>query len=146
MKQSLFEPSARAPVIFAGPGVSTGVSSRTVEFTDFYPTLADLAGLTAPPVLEGRSLRPLLRNPKAEGNRPALTRVQRATGPSAFMGYSIRNERWRYTEWDDGKKGVELYDETADPVETHNLAADPNHRTIAENMQKLLRATRGTSR
>jgi uncharacterized sulfatase len=146
MKQSLFEPSARAPVIFAGPGVSTGVSSRTVEFTDFYPTLADLAGLTAPPVLEGRSLRPLLRNPKAEWNRPALTQVQRGTGQSAFMGYSIRNERWRYTEWDDGKKGVELYDETADPAETHNLAADPNHRTIAENMQKLLRATRGTSR
>jgi len=59
------------------------------------------------------------------------------------MGYSIRNQRWRYTEWDDGKKGVELYDETADPAETHNLAADPNHRTNAENMQKLLRATRG---
>jgi iduronate 2-sulfatase len=146
MKQSLFEPAARAPVIFAGPGVSTGgVSPRIVEFTDFYPTLADLAGLTAPPVVEGRSLRPLLRNPKAEWNRPALTQVQRGTGPNAFMGYSIRNERWRYTEWDDGKKGVELYDETADSAETHNLAADPNHRTTAENMQKLLRATRAVA-
>jgi iduronate 2-sulfatase len=143
MKQSLFEPSARAPVIFAGPGVSKGgASSRTVEFTDVYPTLADLARLAAPSVIEGRSLRPLLRNPKAEWNRPALTQVQRGTGQNTFMGYSIRNERWRYTEWDDGKKGVELYDETTDPAETRNLSADPNHRTIAENMQKLLRATR----
>jgi len=58
------------------------------------------------------------------------------------MGYSIRNERFRYTEWDDGKKGVELYDEIADSAETHNLAADSSHRSIAENMQKLLRATR----
>jgi iduronate 2-sulfatase len=143
MKQLLFEPSARAPVIFAGPGVSKGgASSRTVEFIDFYPTLADLAGLAAPSSIEGRSLRPLLRNPKAEWNRPALTQVQRGTGQNAFMGYSIRNERWRYTEWDDGKKGVELYDETTDPAETRNLTADPKHRTIAENMQKLLRATR----
>jgi iduronate 2-sulfatase len=143
MKQSLFEPSARAPVIFAGPGVAKGgASSRTIEFTDFYPTLADLAGLTAPSVVEGRSLKPLLRNPKAEWNRPALTQVQRGAGPNAFMGYSIRNEQWRYTEWDDGKKGVELYDETNDPAETHNLAADPKHHSAVENMQKLLRATR----
>ena len=144
MKQSLFEPSARAPVIFAGPGVSKGgASSRTVEFTDLYPTLADLAGIATPSVLEGRSLRPLLRNPKAAWNRPALTQVQRGTGQNAFMGYSIRNEKWRYTEWDDGKQGVELYDETTDPAEAHNLAADPKHRTIVKNMQTLLRATRG---
>jgi len=120
-----------------------GASSRTIEFTDFYPTLADLAGLTAPPVVEGRSLKALLRNPKAEWNRPALTQVQRGAGANAFMGYSVRNEQWRYTEWDDGKKGVELYDETNDPAEMHNLAADPKHHSTVETMQKLLRATRG---
>ena len=43
------------------------------------------------------------------------------------MGYSIRTEKWRYTEWDDGKRGTELYDESDDPAEMRNLAADPKH-------------------
>jgi uncharacterized sulfatase len=144
MKQSLFERSARAPVIVAGPGVAKGASPRIVEFLDLYPTLAELAHVEPPRELEGRSLVPLLRNPKAEWNRPALTQVRRGTAPGFFMGYSVRNEKWRYTEWDDGKQGTELYDETKDPGEMKNLAADPKHRDVVEEMRKLLRTTRGT--
>jgi uncharacterized sulfatase len=60
------------------------------------------------------------------------------------MGYSVRTERWRYTEWDAGARGVELYDETADPTESSNLAADPGHRETVDDMQRLLRGmTRG---
>ena len=55
------------------------------------------------------------------------------------MGYSVRTEKWRYTEWDDGKRGVELYDEVADPGELRNLATDPKHRSIVAEMQQLLR-------
>jgi iduronate 2-sulfatase len=145
MKQSLFERSARAPLIVAGPGVSKKrPSPRTVEFLDLYPTLAELARVDAPAGLEGRSLVPLLRNPNAEWNRPALTQVRRGVAPDWFMGYSLRNGKWRYTEWDDGKQGTELYDEVSDPAELRNLAADPKHRTVVEQMQKLLRTTRGT--
>ena len=71
---------------------------------------------------------PLLKNPGAEWTHPALTQVMRGTAPNQFMGYSVRNERWRYTEWDGGKRGVELYDEVADPRELKNLATDPAHR------------------
>jgi len=148
MKQSLFEPSAKAPVIIAGPGVPAKgrASQRAIEFTDFYPTLADLAGLAPPSHLEGRSLRPLLRNPDAAWNHPALTQVQRGTADERFMGYSIRSGQWRYTEWDDGKRGVELYDEANDPGETRNLAPDPGHRAIVQRLQKLLRSTRASAR
>ena len=55
------------------------------------------------------------------------------------MGYSIRTEKWRYTEWEHGKRGVELYDETADPQELRNLAADPKHSKVVGEMQALLR-------
>ena len=80
-----------------------------VEFLDIYPTLADLAQLPAPAGLHGRSLTPLLRNPRAEWHHPALTQVRRGAPPNAtFMGYSVRTEQWRYTEWDDGARGVEL--------------------------------------
>ena len=130
MKQSCFEDSARVPMIFAGPGIKAGMASpRLVEFVDVYPTLADLAGLTPPSNLAGVSLRPLLTKPDEPWDRPAFTQVQRGD----FPGHSVRTPRWRYTEWDGGQQGVELYDEQNDPGEMKNLAADPKlAATIAE--------------
>lgn len=141
MKQTLFDRSARAPLIVAGPGVSARgrASSRTVEYLDIFPTLADLARVPAPRGLEGRSLAPLLKDPGAAWDHPALTQLQRGTGENAFMGYSVRTEKWRYTEWDDGKRGAELYDEVSDPGELHNLATEPKHRRTVDEMQRLLR-------
>ena len=145
MKQTLFERSARAPLIVAGPGVSsTGRStSRVVEFLDVYPTLADLAGVRPPQGLHGRSLAPLLKNPETKWDHPALTQVRRGPPASSFMGYSVRNEKWRYTEWDKGKQGAELYNEAADPHELNNLAADPKHQNVVVEMQGLLRRMSG---
>jgi len=149
MKQTLFEESARNPLIVAGPGVrATGKSSpRIVEYLDLYPTVAELAGLKPPRDLEGRSLAPLLKDPNAKWNRPALTQVRRGTQADGFfMGYSIRTERWRYSEWDDGKRGAELYDEVADPQEMRNLATDPKYGKTLKEMAALLRSTRGVRR
>jgi uncharacterized sulfatase len=144
MKQTLFERSARAPLIVAGPGVTAKgrSSSRTVEFIDVYPTLVDLVGLNAPAGLAGQSLRPLLKDPRAKWERPALTQVRRGSAADTFMGYSIRTEKWRYTEWDEGKRGTELYDEGADPNELRNLVADPQHQDIVKYMRDLLRKVR----
>ncbi len=144
MKQTLFEGSARNPLIIAGPGVAKGkATGRTVELLDIYPTLAELCGLAETPEnLAGRSLRPLLKNPNARWDKPAITQVRRGGGDNAFMGYSVRNERWRYTEWDEGRKGVELYDEANDPREMRNLANDPKYAKLATEMKKLLQNTR----
>ena len=145
MKQSLFDRSARTPLIMAGPGVTARnrSTSRIVEFLDIYPTVADLARLPAPAGLHGRSLTPLLRNPNTEWPHAALTQVRRGAPPSTFMGYSVRTEKWRYTEWDDGERGVELYDEASDPDEMRNLAADPKHSKTVAEMRELLRRVRG---
>jgi uncharacterized sulfatase len=144
MKQSLFERSARTPIIVSGPGVAKGrASSRTIEFLDLYPTLAELAGVAPPSGLEGRSIGPLLRNPNARWDHPALTQVRRGAGANAYMGYSVRDETWRYTEWDDGKKGAELYNEKADPGELRNLATDPKQAKVLDRMKRLLRSARG---
>jgi uncharacterized sulfatase len=144
MKQMLFERSARAPLIIAAPGVSTrGHSSqRIVEFVDIYPTLVDLASLSPPPGLHGRSLTPLLRDPMASWDHPAVTQVRRGNATTGFMGYSVRTEQWRYTEWDEGTRGIELYDEKLDPQELRNLAADPDRTQVVEEMRRLLRTMR----
>ncbi len=137
MKQSLFEESARVPMIIAAPGQKARgtSSSRTVELLDLYPTLADLAGLEAPRTLQGASLKPLLNDPKAEWKRPAHTQVWRA----GFPGHSVRTERWRYTEWASGKQGVELYDHNADPKEMKNLAGEPKYAEVQKELQGLVR-------
>lgn len=145
MKQTLFERSARAPVIAAGPGIRAKgrTTSRLVEFVDIYPTLAALTRLRAPTNLQGRSLLPLLKKPTAKWDHPALTQVRRGSTASAYMGYSVRTEKWRYTEWDQGKRGTELYDEMNDPTESHNLSADPKHRKVVADMQRRLRRMSG---
>ena len=100
--------------------------------------------MTPPRDLEGRSLAPLLREPKATWNHPALTQVRRGNQADGFfMGYSIRTDRWRYSEWDDGKRGVELYDEVADPQEMHNLATDSKYGKTVQEMRTRLRSARG---
>ena len=57
-----------------------------------------------------------------------------------FFGYSLRTARWRYTEWDEGKQGRELYDHDADPKELTNLAEDLQHAKTAAELSEQLRA------
>jgi uncharacterized sulfatase len=136
-KMTLFERSARVPLIISvPPGTNAGaVCQRTVELLDLYPTITDLCGLPAPEGLEGKSMAPLLADPFAPWDRPAFTLVQRG---KAF-GKSVRTERWRYTEWDEGKAGAELYDHDADPQEYRNLAAEPAHAQVVAELKALLR-------
>lgn len=138
MKQSLFENSARVPLIIAMPGQKqkgTAVK-RTVELVDLYPTLTDLCGVSAPANLAGKSLRPFLDNPDTTWDRPALTQVQR--GPDK-MAYSIRTETHRFTRWASGSR--ELYDYINDPGELRNLANDPAHAALATEMAAKLEAS-----
>jgi iduronate 2-sulfatase len=147
-KRTLFEQSARTPLIIRAPNAKGNgtACARIVEFVDIYPTLTDLAGLKNPkgPIaLEGRSLKPLLKNPLAEWNGTAITQVLRPADkrlPKPVMGRSIRTVRWRYTDWAEGKSGVELYDHAADPMEFNNLALkpDPEAKAVMQRLRKLL--------
>ena len=126
-KRTLFEQGARAPLIIRNP-MSRGngqACRRIVEFIDIYPTLTHLAGIKTPKQIEGRSLVPLLEKPVSEWNSFAITQVLRPADnrlEAPVMGRSIRTERWRYSDWAEGKQGEELYDHLADPLEFNNLA------------------------
>jgi uncharacterized sulfatase len=105
--------------------------------------LADLCELKLAHPVDGKSLRPLLDDPTLPGKRGAYTQVTRGNlKKGGFMGYSVRTEKWRYTEWDEGKKGIELYDHATDPKEHRNLAADPKYTSVIGELRLLLREPR----
>ena len=144
-KRTLFEQSARSPLIIRVPGAKGNgtACTRIVEFVDIYPTLTDLADLKSPSGLEGRSLKPLLQNPLAEWNGTAITQVLRPADKrlvKPVMGRSIRTARWRYSDWAEGQAGVELYDHASDPLEFNNLALKPNAdaKFVMQYLRKLL--------
>ncbi|MEY4940335.1 MAG: Choline-sulfatase [Verrucomicrobiota bacterium] len=132
-KNTLWENSARVPLIIAAPGMKQAGQSAAgvVEMLDIYPTVADLAGVPLAHPLQGVSLRPMLDNPTAIVKPAAFTQVRRA----GYSGYSVRTVRYRYTEWEDGTAGTQLYDLTRDPGEFTNLAADPGHRAVVAEMK-----------
>ena len=154
MKQTLWEPSARVPLVIGGAGVSARGrnSMRPVEFLDLYPTLVDLCGLRdTPSNLHGRSLAPLLSNPGAAWDKPAITQVRRVVDGEGVTGYTIRTERHRYTMWGDGTHGEELYDYESDPREMKNGAADASMAEVKSRLRARLdailakRGKRGTA-
>jgi arylsulfatase A-like enzyme len=163
-KQSVFEESARVPLIISAPGQKAvgKAAASPAELIDVYPTLAELCGLTPPSNLPGKSLVPQMNDASVAGKGFALTQVRRGGGggekakakaadsnatakqkakaAAAFLGYSLRTDRYRYTEWDGGKQGVELYDHEKDPQEFTNLAKDPKHAETAKQLSAKLQA------
>lgn len=131
-KNTLWERSTHVPLIFAGPGVSSGSScGRPAELLDIYPTLVELCGLPPRDDLEGHSLVPQLRDPSAPREAPAIT----THNPG---NHSIRSERWRYIRYADG--GEELYDHRDDPHEWNNRASDAALAGVRRELSRWLPA------
>jgi iduronate 2-sulfatase len=144
-KMSIFEESARVPLLIVAPGVGKkGTTAQApVGLIDLYPTLTDLCGVEVPENLQGQSLVPILKDANAEGRGWALSQVNRNRGAKSaegkrFSGYSLRTPHWRYTEWDEGREGRELYDHENDPKDLTNLADDQAHATTVANLSKQL--------
>lgn len=134
---SLFEVGTRVPLIIAVPGGRAQATSRNVELLDLYPTLAEVCGLPRPTAgVRGRSVAPLLKNPRArrdDNTAHTVTMFQNR------LGRAVRTDRFRYAEWDEGRAGAMLFDETKDPHELKNLAEDPAHAKTVREMKKLLK-------
>ncbi len=148
-KTSNFELDARVPFIISVPGQETAGrrTAALVELLDIYPTLAELCRLPAPENLEGRSLVPLLEDPTATVKDAAFTQHPRPAYPPrgekpTVMGYSVRTESHRYTEWrriEDGEVVArELYDHGVDPRETGNLVDAPGQEETVRGLAGVL--------
>jgi arylsulfatase A-like enzyme len=130
-KHVLWEESTRAPLLCVAPGVTRpgSVCARTVDFLSLFPTLCDLAGFPIPAQCKSPSLKPLLADPKAPWDRPALTTM-------GFNNHALRDERWRYIRYHTGEE--ELYDHNTDPNEWKNVAALPENAAVKARLAKWL--------
>ncbi len=129
-KTTLFENATRVPLVISGPGViAKGKSTDGLaELVDVYPTMTELAGLTTPKSVSGKSLVPILKDHSTTVRSSAFTQYSN--------GYSIRTSRYRYTEWGEkGELGAELYDHESDPEELINLIGSAEVADVQSELQ-----------
>ena len=146
-KWLMYEESIRVPLVVFDPRLRRSERGHTVEALtlnlDFAPTMLELAGVSVPSAMQGRSLVPLLH-----GSRPPDWRehffYEHRYGPNIIPpSEGIRTERWAYLRWfAPNPESQELYDIQRDPLEQHNLAAEPAHATQLKRLESLLSAAR----
>jgi arylsulfatase A-like enzyme len=149
-KHSNFEQATRIPFMFAGPSVEKNSQShQPVNLVDLFPTVFELAGVPIPKQVDGKSLFPLMDNNDKTSIEMDYAISQYPRGKR--MGYSLRTDRYRYTEWHnndfrsytpyDNKnlEARELYDYEKDPLETKNLVNDPKYSKVVEQLQQKIR-------
>jgi N-acetylglucosamine-6-sulfatase len=146
-KRTPYEEAHRVPLVVRGPGVPAGhaVDEMTLN-TDFAPTFADLAGVSAPPFVDGRSLEPMLDGAPPESWRASILLEswrERIARRGASTYYGIRTEDHKYVEHASGER--ELYDLRDDPYELRSLheSADP---VLVGNLKSRLEALSGCAR
>lgn len=144
-KRTNFEIDTRVPLIVCSPdqAAKNKTSNALVELVDVYPTLTELAGLQRPSGLEGLSMVPLLAEPARSWKTAAFSQFLRAENKEKIMGYSIRTQDFRYTEWWDVSSGkveaAELYDRLNDPEESTNLINQQQHRETIKGLADMLK-------
>jgi arylsulfatase A-like enzyme len=148
-KHDNYEQATKAPLIIASPAFKGDQKAQGLsEFVDIFPTLTEMAGLKIPSDLAGKSLVPVLKNPKIE--LKSFTQSQYPRKGDKMMGYTIRTKRYRYVAWYEQNYrstiisstakpvAVELYDYEKDALETENLASKTAYKAVLKDHEQLM--------
>jgi arylsulfatase A len=130
-KLTLWEQGSKTPLIISTPDLAaTGGKQcqQPVSLVDLYPTLVELCGLPARDRLDGRSVVPLLLNPKTKWPNPAVVSLR--------GDHAVRSTHWHYIRYSAGDE--ELYDATKDPNQWKNLANDTRYTDVKNELKKWL--------
>lgn len=135
MKVSLHEESARVPLIIRVPGSKPAVCHSFAELLDLYPTVAELAGYTPSPGLQGKSLIKTLSDPTYEVRDMAFS-ISKWNGQ---LFYLVRTRKWAYIRYGEkGEGGTELYNMENDPQQYNNLAHFPQYQQVVGMLKSRL--------
>jgi len=145
-KHTNFEQATRSPLIIIDPSKEPGKTNIPVESLDIFPTLCELVGINAEPTSQGISLVPFLDGGETEKKYAVSQWPKRNING---MGYTIRTEHYRYTEWyekyestsprsDKNIVASELYDYQTDPLETKNLVHNKKYAAVLAEHKALL--------
>ncbi|MCW5891147.1 MAG: sulfatase [bacterium] len=129
-----FEECLRVPMVLRAPGLAApgATSPRLVQNIDVAPTVAALAGVVPPNLLDGRSVVPLLLGETAGWRTDLLFEQWRVLNSRQFV--AVRTETWKFVEdRDTGEQ--ELYDLVGDPYELENRAADPGYAGVRDTLR-----------
>ena len=141
-KRFMYEESMRTPLIIRYPGVVKPgtVSNQMVSNVDFAPTFLEAAGVAIPKEIQGRSMMPLLRNPKASIRKSAYYHFYEYPGEhSVLKHFGIRTSRYKLIRFYDHKNFWELYDLQKDPNEMDNLYGQKKYQALTFDLKKQLR-------
>ena len=129
-KHNNYEGATRNCFIVSVPGMKTkGTKTQSiVQSVDIAPTLTALCGLPTNEGFQGRSLKPVLDDPKVSVNDAAFSWYPK----EGWLGITMRMDKWRYMEWT--KPGEEtqreLYNMVHDPQNDLNVADKEEHQKL----------------
>jgi arylsulfatase A-like enzyme len=129
-KQSLYEHSMKAPLIFAGPGINRGESDALVYLLDIFPTVCDLVGAAMPEGLDGRSLKSVI-----EGHEPSVRTTLFTTYRDVQR--AIRDDRWKLIRYPQINR-TQLFDLKSDPDERDDRSESPAEAQRVRTMLDML--------
>jgi len=146
-KHSNYEQATRSPLIISFGDKYKGISHAPTEFVDVFPSICDLAGVSAPNDLDGTSLVPVMTGEQEKVKDYAVSQFHRNGN---LMGYAFRNERYRYIVWlkskfkkdeigpfnEDRVVARELYDYQKDPMETVNVVDQKEYQAIRKEWEQ----------
>jgi arylsulfatase A-like enzyme len=144
IKRDLYEGGIRVPMIVRWPGrVKAGaVSDQVWAFWDFLPTAAELAGLPAPPKIDGISIAPTLLGEKAAGRPQRDHEFLYWEFHEGGFRQAVRMGNWKAVRLAPNKP-LELYDLKSDIGEGHNVAGE--HPDVVAKMEARLKEARTPS-
>jgi arylsulfatase A-like enzyme len=130
-KWYMFEESIRVPMIVYDPRLPAAQRGKQRDEMalniDVAPTLLNLAGVSVPSAMQGRSLLPLIRGANVQW-RDEWYYSHLFKHPEIPQSEGVRTDAWKYFRFLDTTPNTEyLYDLRSDPLEKRNLVASEAH-------------------
>ena len=129
-KWLMHDVSIRVPLIIYDPrrtATESKVLDQMVLNIDVSPTILELAGISPPERLQGKSLLPLVSGQEVKW-RNSIFCEHLMNEPRIPNSECIRTEEWKLIRYPIHPEYVELYNLKTDPWEEHNLAEKPEYK------------------